>query len=352
MNVQDVDPLIQTLYRVFDVAGVFIMGIIGGTIARQRGFDIVGFLFIALFSALGGGMIRDVLINRGTVAAMATPEYLILAFAGALVARLVYFKGTTWERFQFHGDAIISSLWAATGCIKAVSYGLPVLACIMMGVFTAVGGGMIRDVVTGGIPSVFGSNQPTVIPAVACTTTVLIANHFDVLAIGVIVGPLLSFGLTVYGYWTGWRLNADSEWAPVNRAVSKMERESRKIAREVEPRRLRAWRHQMMERALERRRDRGQVPVDTSAVDEVVEAIEREELAREQSSGVGFDFGGDSYDNYDADTQRDHAGEEFQEPSTPSSRTLEDLIDLVLTDELLTDELLDRLANKNNKPKD
>ena len=85
MNVAEVDPLIESMYRWSDVSGVLLMGIIGGTIARQRGYDIIGFFFIALFSALGGGMIRDVLINQGTVAAMSQPEYLILAFTLSLI---------------------------------------------------------------------------------------------------------------------------------------------------------------------------------------------------------------------------------------------------------------------------
>ena len=122
-RMHEVDPLIESLYRWSDVSGVLLMGIIGGTIARQRGYDIIGFFFIALFSSLGGGMIRDVLINRGTVAAMAQPEYLILAFTGALIARFVYFKGRTWDILQAHGDAIVSGLWAGTGTVKALTFG-------------------------------------------------------------------------------------------------------------------------------------------------------------------------------------------------------------------------------------
>ena len=97
MAVDQVDPLISSIYHWMDVSGVLLMGIIGGTLARQLGYDIVGFFFIAMLSALGGGMLRDVLINQGTVAAMSQPEYLILAFTGALVARFTYFKGKAWE---------------------------------------------------------------------------------------------------------------------------------------------------------------------------------------------------------------------------------------------------------------
>lgn len=379
MNVDGVDPQILLLYRVSDVAGVLLMGIIGGTIARQRGFDIVGFLFIALFSALGGGMIRDVLINEGTVAAMAQPEYLILAFTGALIARFVYFKGRVWELFRVHGDAVVSALWAGTGCVKALSFGLPVLSCVMMGVFTAVGGGMIRDVCTGQVPGVFGNNIPTVIPAVAATGVVLGFNQFDLLAVGMVVGPAVSFVLTLIGYWAGWRLNADADWAPVNVAAGRVERESRKVVREIEPRRVRAWRHKQMEKALERREDRSRRwrketdadGADSMTVEQLRSAVQAEiENVGHPSRGFGVDFGGDSYDHYDFDTQTetsefeavvadavsdadadaeadaDTDAEEHADPSAQGRKTEatpEELIDKVLADDKLMDALIMRL---------
>ena len=83
----DVDPEILFLYRSLDLGGVLLMGILGGTIARQRHFDVMGFLFLALFSSLGGGMIRDALIGRGTVAAMAQLQYLIAGLVRTVPAR-------------------------------------------------------------------------------------------------------------------------------------------------------------------------------------------------------------------------------------------------------------------------
>src|SRR5690625_7938145 len=99
-RMHEVDPLIESLYRWSDVSGVLLMGIIGGTIARQRGSDIIGFFFIALFSSLGGGMNRDVLLNRGTVAAMAQHEHLIHAFTNTLLARFGYLIRQTCDIFQ------------------------------------------------------------------------------------------------------------------------------------------------------------------------------------------------------------------------------------------------------------
>lgn len=344
MSVEQVDPLIETIYRWFDVSGVLLMGIIGGTIARHRGYDIIGFFFIAMLSALGGGMLRDVLINEGTVAAMSQPEYLVLAFTGALIARFTYFKGKAWSVFESHGDAVVSALWAATGASKAITYNLPIIPVIMMGVFTATGGGMIRDVVTGREPSVFGNNQPAVIPAVACAVAVVVGHATDYMALGMIVGPLLSFGLFLLGYYGNWRISTNSEFAPVNETAAhvatlarKAEDRSRGIARELEPTRLRAWRHRQMEKALQRRIE-SQVKKGALRAEAMQDADDfLEEFttqfpqidaadAAEAVSEVGMDFAGDSYDGSDEDRAR--------------------MLDDILSDDALTDELIERLATR------
>ena len=368
MAVDQVDPLISSIYHWMDVSGVLLMGIIGGTLARQLGYDIVGFFFIAMLSALGGGMLRDVLINEGTVAAMSQPEYLILAFTGALIARFTYFKGKAWEFLQSHGDALVSALWASTGASKAIQYGLPVLPTIMMGVFTATGGGMIRDVVTGREPSVFGGNQPTVIPAVACAVIMLVSNATGFLALGMVIGPVVSFALFLAGYWGNWRVSTDSEFAPVNATVNmtatqvahlakKAENKSRAVARELEPTRVRSWRHRQMEKALQRRIEaeirKGKRPAEAvsdaddfltefttqfPAIDAEVlaEAVGANEAAEDESlfDSIGVDLAGDSYE--------DEAAEEPDPAETEAMHA--DMLDIILSDEALTDELIERLA--------
>ncbi|EFG80227.1 trimeric intracellular cation channel family protein [Corynebacterium ammoniagenes] len=427
-RMQEVDPLIDSLYRWSDVSGVLLMGIIGGTIARQRGYDIIGFFFIALFSSLGGGMIRDVLINRGTVAAMSQPEYLILAFTGALIARFVYFKGRTWDILQAHGDAIVSGLWAGTGTVKALTYGLPVVPCIMMGVFTATGGSMIRDVVTGRVPGVFGDNQPTVIPAIAASVIVLLSDSMGYLAVGMVVGPVVSIVLSLLGYWGGWRLNSNPEWAPVNESAAqvaelakKAEDKSRAVGRKYEPSRIRSWRHRQMEKALQRRIElevkRGKrrstaesdaeefletftsefQPDDTDtgeqysgytssqpapmlkesehkAPEPSPELAERvkpvtgtpsdarhgddngddhdDEHEKEPGTGffadIGMDFSGEAYENYDEETSTDHV----EESSERSDDAHNEMLDLILSDDKLTDELVNRLIKKYKERED
>lgn len=217
-----VDPTILALYQILDLIGVVLNGAIGGTIARQRNFDIIGFSFLALFSALGGGMLRDTLMQRGTPAAIAEPMYMGMAIFGGLLAMLIHLKGRAWELFRVHGDAIILGVWAVTGSTKALTYGMPWASALFMGMLTAVGGGMIRDIATGSIPAIFGGNTLYATPAIF-SSAIMVAFHVaghD--AVGMIAATTLGAGFAIVAYWRGWVLPTNSEWAPVNMTAAQL----------------------------------------------------------------------------------------------------------------------------------
>ena len=211
----DVDPLINSLYQAFDLLGVVLNGIIGGTIARRREFDIVGFVTLALFSGLAGGMIRDMLIADGAAAAISDPWYLGLACGGALVAFLIDLKGKAWELFREHGDAIILGVWSTTGCVKALTHGMPLIPCVFLGVLTAVGGGMVRDVASGLIPSIFGGSPLYAVPSILTGIVMVIFAHNGQFALGMIISPIVGSGMAILSYWRGWVLPRAGV-APVN----------------------------------------------------------------------------------------------------------------------------------------
>ena len=167
-------------------------------------------------------MIRDMLIQRGTVAAIDNPIYLALAFSGALIALGINFKGRVWEIFKVHGDAIILGVWAVTGTTKAMSFGVAILPSIFMGLLTAVGGGMVRDVVTGQTPSIFGGGTLYAVPAVLSATSMAIFYDSDQVLLGMIISPLLGFALAVFAYWRGWVIPVNTDFAPVNLTMSQL----------------------------------------------------------------------------------------------------------------------------------
>lgn len=149
----------QTLFTWLDFAGVAVASAGGAFAARQHkryAYDIVGALGLAITSALGGGVARDVLLGRGTPLALVNVHYLYTALAGGIVALFLDSSIGGWtQKLMLWIDAAAISLFAVAGTSRADNFGLSWLPAVMLGITTAVGGGSLRDVLTGTTPRVF-----------------------------------------------------------------------------------------------------------------------------------------------------------------------------------------------------
>jgi uncharacterized membrane protein YeiH len=149
----------QTLFSVLDFLGV-VVGSAGGALAARQNkrysYDIVGALGLALASGLGGGIARDVLLQHGTPLSLMNVYYLYIALGGAvLTLALAPFMGDRAQRVMLWIDAASLGLFAVAGTSRAASFGLHWLPAAMLGITTAVGGGSLRDVLSGMTPRVF-----------------------------------------------------------------------------------------------------------------------------------------------------------------------------------------------------
>ncbi len=117
-------------------------------------FDLVGVLAVAILAGLGGGILRDVLLDAGRPVAM-QDKYLLTALAAVVVALIIgrwYKKAVNAVVFL---DSIAMSLFAIAGTYKALTFETSELVALLLGVVTAVGGGVLRDVVCGITPQIF-----------------------------------------------------------------------------------------------------------------------------------------------------------------------------------------------------
>lgn len=203
---QDFSQEVYTLYFVLEYIGVFLAAVVGGTIAKREEYDIVGFLVVALVSSLAGGLIRDAVLNDGPAAVLRTPGYLITASVGAAVAFLVTFKDKFWENFRFYADVVTIGVWGVVGATRAIENDLPWISIILLGVVTAVGGSLTRDVMLGKLPSLLTEQKMLVFPAIMASVILSVFNQYGFMWKGMIVaavaGPVLS--IAVYGLST-WR---------------------------------------------------------------------------------------------------------------------------------------------------
>jgi uncharacterized membrane protein YeiH len=137
-----------------ELIGLFAFGISGAFMAIQRDFDVVGIAILAIITALGGGILRDVVLGDTPPPAFTQWEYLAVPLAAALVAFFAHPAIGRLMRALLIFDAAGLALFCVVGALKAVEYGLGPLPAALMGMVTGIGGGMLRDVLAGRVPIV------------------------------------------------------------------------------------------------------------------------------------------------------------------------------------------------------
>ncbi|MEJ4112789.1 trimeric intracellular cation channel family protein [Corynebacterium kroppenstedtii] len=215
---------IVSVYRIIDLTGVFLNGILGGAIARRRQFDAIGFGLLAILSGLGGGLLRDTLLQKGLPAALKEPMYLGVALAGGLVAMTVSLEREQWNKILKIGDGIVLGVWSVTGTIKALDAGLMWPSAILLGMITAVGGGMIRDVTIGVVPAIFGGNTLYATSALLGSGVMVLFNGLGLQTVGMVVSASCASMLSIVAYFRGWGLPNNPDWAPVTMTAGQLRR--------------------------------------------------------------------------------------------------------------------------------
>lgn len=135
---------LSTIFVWLDYAAVFVFGVSGALAAARRKHDIVTFTFFAGVTGVGGGTLRDLLIDA-PVFWVVRPEYLAAALAAAITV-WVFGAGKARLAILAWVDAVGLAAYAIVGAAKALAFGVPAGAAVVMGVLTATFGGVLRDV--------------------------------------------------------------------------------------------------------------------------------------------------------------------------------------------------------------
>jgi uncharacterized membrane protein YeiH len=172
-----------------DLAGVAVFAASGVLAARDRDLDLLGVLVVAAMTAVGGGTLRDLLLNRHPIFWVTDTWYLIvIAIAAALT--VVYVR--VWpppRRSLLVADALGLGLFALSGAQLAEAAGCPALIVVLMGTMTGVTGGILRDVVTARVPLIL---QRDIYATAAIAGIVL---YLGLQAGGVLRGPAFVAGV-------------------------------------------------------------------------------------------------------------------------------------------------------------
>ena len=186
-------------------AAVMVGGVAGASHAARRGFDVIGVLGLAIAGGLGGLLLRDVLLQKGTPVVLTDPRYLLFA---ALAALIGFFFAGLIARFLsvlLVLDALAMGLFVSLGASAAFYYDLGAPAAVFLGVTTGVGGTVLRDLLSGEPPSVM---RPGIFSGVAAMFGALVYVSLGELGVDTFLNQLATiiavFGMRLLALWRGW----------------------------------------------------------------------------------------------------------------------------------------------------
>ena len=164
-----------------DITAILFGAAFGSLSAKEHQLDLLGSVALGLMCGLGGGLIRDIILQRGGVYMITSPIAIPLCLLATLV--VFFFSGFILKLGPILPwiDILSVVLFAASGTEKALLYSLSVFASVMLGTMSGVGGGMLRDMVLGEVPSIFRRGNFYALCAVVSSFTYYVCVHLGIL---------------------------------------------------------------------------------------------------------------------------------------------------------------------------
>ena len=196
--------------EVLDLIGVFAFAVSGALLAIGRSFDVVGIAILAVVTALGGGIVRDLVLGDTPPPAFTEWPYLVVAMAAAGLTALAPRGSARLGRPLLVFDAAGLGLFTVAGTEKALEHGLAPVAAACLGVTTAVGGGVLRDVISREVPALVRADSelyavPALVGALVVATAGNAGAGSPALGAGVAVAIFAVRVIALRRHWHGPR---------------------------------------------------------------------------------------------------------------------------------------------------
>ena len=197
---------VHPLVRVADLAGTFVFGFQGALLARAAHLDIFGVLVLAFATALGGGVIRDVLMGALPPSALRGWSYPCTAFAAGAIGFMLtpdtHVPITLLQTLDAGGLA----LFAVAGTEKALDARIHPLSAVLLGTITAVGGGTIRDLMLTHVPGILRADIYATAAMFGATLLVIGRRLGLSPTMAAVLGGIACLVLRLVSLWLHWQL--------------------------------------------------------------------------------------------------------------------------------------------------
>ncbi len=192
------------MLHLLDLIGVAVFAVSGALAAGRRGLDLIGVIVLAAATAIGGGTIRDVLLDRQPIFWLADSSYLVVIIVAALLT-VAYTRWRPAPRAALLiADALGLALFSVVGAQIAEATGLPALSGILLGTVTGTAGGAVRDILSAEVPLILRRGRFYATAAIAGTSTYFLLvrggmEHVPASLLGMIVCAALRFASIWWG---------------------------------------------------------------------------------------------------------------------------------------------------------
>lgn len=192
------------LIFILNLLGAGVFAISGVLAAGRKSLDLLGVIVVATVTAIGGGTLRDLLLNRHPIFWFREPEHLVVILAASMLT-LVYLRfRRPPDRSLLIADALGLALFTVGGTEVAMAESLPAVICIIMGVMTGVAGGVIRDMLTAEIPLILRRGHLYATASITGASLYLMLVHLDIprplpMLVGMVAVVLIRFASILWG---------------------------------------------------------------------------------------------------------------------------------------------------------
>lgn len=166
------------LISIMELIGTVAFAVSGAIVAIQKGLDYYGITFLAIITAVGGGIIRDIIVNVDLPVALANPIYVIISIVSAFLVIGFYKHILRYKKALMFCDAIGLAAFTAIGAEVAMKNGLDMpFVIIVLALLTGTGGGTLRDVFAKEIPFIF-EKEIYAVASILGATAFIVSVHF------------------------------------------------------------------------------------------------------------------------------------------------------------------------------
>lgn len=188
-----------------DGLGSFVFALSGGLLGVQKKFDLFGVLLLSFVVAVTGGITRDLLIGAVPPAAVASWHTLAIAIFGGLLTFYLYPVVRSLKRDVLFLDAVGLAVFAVTGAQKALNYGIDPVMAAVLGMVSGIGGGIMRDVLAGDVPTVLRADLYA-LAALAAAGVVSLGQVLGRPLYPMLLGAAACVFLRMMAIYRGWRV--------------------------------------------------------------------------------------------------------------------------------------------------